>query len=46
LFSEKNLPAISVRHVTRTYDGGVEALRGVTLDLAAGRVTAAAKPLS
>ncbi|HXJ39405.1 MAG TPA: ABC transporter ATP-binding protein [Bryobacteraceae bacterium] len=40
MFSEKNLPAISVRHVTRTYDGGVEALRGVTLDLAAGRVTA------
>lgn len=32
--------AISVRDVTRLYDGGVEALRGVSLEVAAGRVTA------
>ena len=32
--------AISVRNVTRSYDGGVEALRGVSIEIAAGRVTA------
>ncbi|MCU1329755.1 MAG: transporter related [Bryobacterales bacterium] len=32
--------AISVRDVTRVYDGGVEALRGVSLDIAAACVTA------
>jgi len=40
LFSDEKLPAISVRDVTKTYEGGVEALRGVSLDFAAGRVTA------
>jgi ABC-type lipoprotein export system ATPase subunit len=32
--------AISVRDVTRTYDGGVQALRGVSLDIASSQVTA------
>jgi putative ABC transport system ATP-binding protein len=40
LLREEKLPAISVRAVTKTYEGGVEALRGVSLDFAAGRVTA------
>jgi putative ABC transport system ATP-binding protein len=31
---------ISIRDVTKVYAGGVEALRGVTLDCAAGKVTA------
>lgn len=32
--------AISVRNVTRSYDGGVEALRGVSIEMQEGRVTA------
>lgn len=32
--------AISVRNVTRSYDGGVEALRGVSIEIACRRVTA------
>lgn len=31
---------LSVQNATKTYEGGVEALRGVTLDFAAGTVTA------
>jgi len=34
------LTAISIRDVTKAYEGGVEALRGVSLDCAAGHVTA------
>jgi ABC-type lipoprotein export system ATPase subunit len=34
------LSAISIREVTKVYQGGVEALRGVSLECAAGRVTA------
>jgi ABC-type lipoprotein export system ATPase subunit len=34
------MPAISIRNVTKIYDGGVEALRGVSLECAAGKVTA------
>jgi ABC-type lipoprotein export system ATPase subunit len=33
-------PAIQIRNVTKIYDGGVEALRGVSLDCASGHVTA------
>ena len=40
MFRDEKRPAISVRAVTKTYEGGVEALRGVSLDFAAGRVTA------
>jgi ABC-type lipoprotein export system ATPase subunit len=44
LFRAENSAAISVRGVTKTYDSGaesvVEALRGVSLDCAAGQVTA------
>jgi ABC transporter len=36
----KTNPTISIRDVTKTYPGGVEALRGVSLDCAAGKVTA------
>jgi putative ABC transport system ATP-binding protein len=32
--------AVRVRDVRKTYEGGVEALRGVSLDLAAGAITA------
>jgi putative ABC transport system ATP-binding protein len=32
--------AISIRDVTKVYEGGVEALRGVSLECAAGQVTA------
>lgn len=32
--------AVSVRQATKTYEGGVEALRGVSLELASGEVTA------
>lgn len=38
--SRWSLSAITVRDVTKIYEGGVEALRGVSLDCAAGRVTA------
>jgi len=34
------MPAISIREVTKTYPGGVEALRGVSLECEAGQVTA------
>ena len=40
MFRDEKVPAVSVRDVTKTYEGGVEALRGVTLDFAAGQVTA------
>jgi len=33
-------PAISIRDATKTYEGGVEALRGVSLDFASGQVVA------
>jgi ABC-type lipoprotein export system ATPase subunit len=33
-------PAIAIRDVRKTYEGGVEAIRGVSLDLAAGKITA------
>jgi ABC-type lipoprotein export system ATPase subunit len=39
LFRPEN-PAIAIRNVTKTYEGGVQALRGVSLDFAPGRVTA------
>jgi len=38
LFPQQN--RIVVRNVTKTYEGGVEALRGVSLNFAAGTVTA------
>ena len=34
------MSAISIRAVTKVYDGGVEALRGVSLECGAGQVTA------
>jgi putative ABC transport system ATP-binding protein len=34
------LSAISIREVTKVYEGGVEALRGVSLECATGQVTA------
>lgn len=48
MFSKQNSPegekssgvAVSVRDVRKTYEGGVEALRGVSLELAAGEITA------
>jgi putative ABC transport system ATP-binding protein len=48
LFSKQNSPeaekstgvAVSVRDVRKTYEGGVDALRGVSLELAAGEITA------
>jgi ABC-type lipoprotein export system ATPase subunit len=44
LFPEQNLvkvrPAVAIRDVRKTYQGGVEALRGVSLELAAGEITA------
>ena len=33
-------PAVRIRNVRKTYEGGVEALRGVSLELAAGEITA------
>lgn len=33
-------PAVAIRDVRKTYEGGVEALRGVSLELAAGEITA------
>jgi ABC-type lipoprotein export system ATPase subunit len=39
-FLQKHLTAISIRDVTKVYPGGVEALRGISLDCAAGKVTA------
>jgi ABC-type lipoprotein export system ATPase subunit len=44
LFSEQNRvkagPVVAIRNVRKTYEGGVEALRGVSLDLKAGEITA------
>ena len=44
MFPEKNrataLSAVSIRNVRKSYEGGVEALRGVSLELAAGQITA------
>jgi ABC-type lipoprotein export system ATPase subunit len=44
LFPKKNrvraAPAVRIRNVRKTYEGGVEALRGVSLELAAGKITA------
>ncbi len=47
MFSEQNSPergnghvAVAIRDVHKTYEGGVEALRGVTLELVAGEITA------
>jgi ABC-type lipoprotein export system ATPase subunit len=37
---EKGVVRVALRGVTKTYEGGVEALRGVSLECAAGRVTA------
>lgn len=37
---EKRFVRVALRSVTKTYEGGVEALRGVSLECAAGRVTA------
>jgi ABC-type lipoprotein export system ATPase subunit len=37
---EKGVIRVALRGVTKTYAGGVEALRGVSLECAAGRVTA------
>jgi ABC-type lipoprotein export system ATPase subunit len=34
------MPPVSVRNATRVYDGSLEAIRGVSLDCAAGEVTA------
>jgi putative ABC transport system ATP-binding protein len=36
----KAQPAVIIRDVRKTYEGGVEALRGVSLELAAGTITA------
>jgi ABC-type lipoprotein export system ATPase subunit len=36
---QENLIRVAVRNAVKTYEGGVEALRGVTLDFAAGTVT-------
>ena len=33
-------PAVRIRNVRKTYEGGVEALRGVSLELASGEITA------
>src|SRR5450755_586228 len=33
-------PAVAIRNARKIYKGGVEALRGVTLNLAAGEITA------
>ncbi len=41
MFSKENSPpVVSIRNATKTYEGGVEALRGVSLDLYAGAITA------
>jgi len=40
LFQAENPPVVSLRNVTKTYEGGVEALRGISLDFPAGRMTA------
>jgi ABC-type lipoprotein export system ATPase subunit len=40
LFPAQNRIAVSIRNVTKTYEGGVEALRGVSLEFKAGEVVA------
>jgi putative ABC transport system ATP-binding protein len=40
LFQSQNRVAVSIRNVTKTYEGGVEALRGVSLEFKAGEVVA------
>ena len=40
MFRTENRIAISLRDVTKTYEGGVEAVRGVSLEIASGTVTA------
>ena len=40
MFPEQNRIAVSIRNVTKTYEGGVEALRGVSLEFRAGEVVA------
>ncbi|MDP9169197.1 MAG: ABC transporter ATP-binding protein [Acidobacteriota bacterium] len=40
MFPPQKPPSIVARDVTKTYEGGVEALRGVSFDFAAGEITA------
>ena len=40
MFGAEKSPAVSLRSVIRTYEGGVHAVRGVTLDFEAGKITA------
>ena len=40
MFQAEKVPVISLKEVTKSYEGGVEALRGVSLDFSAGFVTA------
>ncbi|MDE3197973.1 MAG: ABC transporter ATP-binding protein, partial [Acidobacteriota bacterium] len=40
LFGPENSPAVSLRNVIRTYEGDVQAVRGVSLDFEPGKVTA------
>ena len=40
MFEQQKSAAISIRDAVKTYPGGVEALRGVSLDIPAGHVTA------
>jgi len=40
LFPAEKSPAVSLRSVVRTYEGGVHAVRGVSLDFQAGEVAA------
>ena len=40
MFPAQNRIAVSIRNVTKTYEGGVEALRGVSLEFKAGEVVA------
>jgi ABC-type lipoprotein export system ATPase subunit len=40
LFQAENPPVVSLQNVTKTYEGGVEALRGVSLEFRAGRMAA------
>ena len=37
---EDSVSAVAIRNATKIYEGGVEALRGVSLDIAAGSITA------
>ena len=40
MFPVQKCPKISIRDVRKVYEGGVEALRGVSLDVRAGQITA------